>query len=110
MACQRGRQKRVARAFCHLSRRQAGIEPWLVTNLEHALIGARLVIVAVADGERLRLARHGLVPGVELVCDQDAPLHGPRIVSVGHRRVSVPRVVAREVTVLEVATALTSDA
>ena len=68
-----------------------------------------MVIVAVADGEQQRLARHGLVPGVQLMCDQDAPLHGPRIVSIGHRRVSVPRVVAREVSVQEVATALAGD-
>jgi Fe2+ transport system protein FeoA len=74
-----------------------------VTNLVDAPIGARVVIVAVTEGERQRLARHGIVPGVELKCDQDAPLHGPRIVSIGHRRVSVPRAVAREVSVRDVA-------
>jgi Fe2+ transport system protein FeoA len=70
-----------------------------MTDLEGVPLGAHVVVLSVSPDESVRLARHGLVPGVELVCDQDAPLRGPRIVCVGNQRVSVPRAVARQVAV-----------
>ena len=68
-------------------------------TLLEAAIGVRLVLERVPDQEISRLGAHGLCVRRQLTVEQDAPLGGPRVVRVGSRRLSVPRIIAAQLFV-----------
>jgi Fe2+ transport system protein FeoA len=72
-------------------------------TLASVAMGVSVEVVDVRGVDAQPLLVHGILPGVRLAIERDAPFRGPRVVRIGGRRVALDRSVAASVRVRAVA-------
>ncbi len=71
-------------------------QDWTLAELP---VGVSARVVSVDPNRPRLLADHGLLPGVIVVVEDDAPFGGPRILRLGSARLAIARSVARAINV-----------
>jgi len=75
---------------------ESATQDWTLADLP---IGVSARVVSVDPSRPRLLANHGLLPGVIVVVEDDAPFGGPRIIHLGLARLAIARSVARTIHV-----------